>query len=393
MIRKFNTLIILILTPMLFSCADSVSIKSGANEPTTPDHTIYLGNGTFSAGASITTSLGGYAYDVKTGDFNGDGKADIIASNGGVNQVSLFLGNGDGTFGPKTDFTVTGTESYMISVADFNADNKLDFAVTNFQGNLDVFIGDGLGGFAAAVNYIVGGASYGLIAADVDNDNDIDLIAAKNFFMENGYRVFINDGSGAFGAFTDFATADRNISITAADFNGDNKVDIGAVSAGNEIEIHLGDGAGNFAYSSTLVRSGTYAEFVRTADLNGDGNLDIVTANCDGAGDKVDVFNGIGDGSFAAVVSYSIGGCGGGIQIGDYNGDDKQDIAVTVYNDNQVKILFNDGDGLFENVTPTYVIATNRPWGLVSFDSNGDLKLDLLFTDYTTNTVNFYTGN
>lgn len=368
-------------------------MSGGAKTGSSP--TGYIGNGTFAAVSTFLSNPAGLIVDAKTGDFNNDGFKDLVISSRISNTVSTLISNGDGTFSNRTDYALSNSSAAMITVADFTGDGKLDFAVCTL-GFFDVFVGDGLGSFALNASYIVGTSSYGITSVDVDKDGDIDIIASRNFLGEQGFKVFRNNGTGSFIAGGTFATAGVNLHATTGDFNKDGNIDVAVFATSAVIEIHLGDGLGGFTLSSSLARSGTYAEYSAAVDINSDGRLDIITVNCDYVPtDSVDVFTGNSDGTFNAPVSYPVGTCGGSLQIGDFNGDNRPDIAVAVYADQNITILFNDGDGLFGNVTPNNVMSTGAsfPWGLIALDANQDRKLDLLFTDYESNNIGVFLGN
>jgi len=112
------------------------------------------GDGTFSPGSAMTLPDGGVF--IATGDFNNDGKADLVLAQG---DITVLLGNGDGTFRPGT--TIAGLDSYSMVVRDFNGDGKLDFAAVDFSsGTVTVLLGNGDGTFTQgpAKSYISSGA-------------------------------------------------------------------------------------------------------------------------------------------------------------------------------------------------------------------------------------------
>jgi len=139
--------------------------------------TIYLGNGdgTFTEGSIIP--LGIYLSAVVTGDFNGDGKLDLAVTDSGNNTVFILLGNGDGTFG-LTSIIPVGNYPSAIIAADFNNDGKLDLAIANNgDGTITLLLGNGDGTFTQASSspYAVGLGPYQLAAADFNGDGKLDL--------------------------------------------------------------------------------------------------------------------------------------------------------------------------------------------------------------------------
>ena len=262
-----------------------------ANFPSGPI-TIFLGNGdgTFQAPQATSTSFA--VADMAVGDFNGDGKADLVLTGPfrpGTNvSVTVLLGNGDGTFQPAVVYPGSGMQTSSIGVSDFNGDGIPDIAV-GFVGQVGIYLGNGDGTFQ----------NVALFAANPSN--------------------FVNF-------------------IAIGDFNGDGIADVIATNAFSGTVL-LGQGDGTFA---TVIPVGVNAAFpIAVGDFNGDGVSDLATS--DG-----DVFLGNGDGTFfrePSLFPASSGG-GSGIVLPDVNGDGVID-AVLLIADNAVVFLGN-GDGTFK---------------------------------------------
>src|SRR5947199_7775734 len=126
-----------------------MDVAFAIDDPPDSTVTVLLGNGDgsfqpaqrFSVGAAESESLA-------AGDFNGDGKIDLVVANAGTNNISVLLGNGDGTFQPATTFPA-GNRLEFVAVGDFNGDGKLDVAVASYNTNtVEVLMGNGDGTFA-----------------------------------------------------------------------------------------------------------------------------------------------------------------------------------------------------------------------------------------------------
>jgi len=114
------------------------------------------------------------------GEFNGDGKTDILAANADGSSVSVLLGNGDGTFQTAVNYGTGGGSPQSVTVGDFNGDGKGDLAAANFNGNnVSVLLGNGDGTFQAAVNYSAGSGSVSVAVGDFNGDGIADLAVAN----------------------------------------------------------------------------------------------------------------------------------------------------------------------------------------------------------------------
>jgi uncharacterized repeat protein (TIGR01451 family) len=127
------------------------------------------------------------------GDFNGDGKADLAVANGGSDNVSILLGNGNGTFQAAVNYNVHGPRS--VAVGDFNGDGKPDLAVANAFGTVSILAGNGNGTFAEAVNYGAGSDPISVAIGDFNGDGKPDL-AVANDYTYNYVSILLNTCAG-----------------------------------------------------------------------------------------------------------------------------------------------------------------------------------------------------
>jgi hypothetical protein len=289
-------------------------------------------------------------------DFNGDGKLDLALSNGydGTNTVSIFLGNGDGTLQAPRSFSAGPPTPEILSVADFNGDGKLDLAVVNSeissQGDVSILLGNGDGSFQNPIEYALSFTTGSLVVGDFNRDGNLDLV----------------------------------LSTTGTD-NG--------VSY-NDLYLGLGNGDGTFQTPQQVANLGTSSPgSTVTADVNGDGRLDLVTltdVSYDVAGFAVLLGN--GDGTFQPPVTYSTPYYAyGGPVIADINGDGKPDLLLAPWSQDGsntvditlVSALIGNGDGTFQGAinlpTPALPVGGyGGPIGLLAGDFNGDGKVDML---------------
>lgn len=349
------------------------------------DVTVLLGHagGAFSGARDVVAGKRIFLYSGvlfgAAGDFNEDGKVDLVATN--PSAVSVMLAQSNGSFKPPVSYPVPGPLSPDVVVADLNNDSHLDLIEVNQNvsgnGSISVLLGKGDGTFQAAVNYTVGVASVSVSVADFNGDGILDLMVADRGGSSYGdANLLLGNGDGTFRPATVVSVGNFfPYWGVAGDFNGDGKLDFAVVEVGS-IAVILGNGDGTFQAPITSSGIGE-AVFAAAADLNGDGKLDLVTAN--GLSNTVSVALGNGDGTFQTPTTYNPGANPTGVAIADFNSDGKLDIAVA--NDGPTgatgsfSILRGKGDGTF-TVIPGGNIGCN-PISVALADFNRDGQPDL----------------
>jgi hypothetical protein len=278
---------------------------------------MLLGNGDGTFQPSTQTDVGYLrtGTDVVAGDFNGDGKMDVALSLAASNEpVAILLGNGNGTFQTVTYIAgATWGDRKGITAADFDGDGKLDVACTDLvdSGSLTVFRGAGDGTFYAGVAYSLPTGSfqpYMVTAGDLTGDGRPDLVAGD--LLSSNLFVLRNDGSGAFPAgFEKLPVGGEAFGVVIADFNEDGKGDIAAgfrtYNPAEPITLLLNDDDGSSFTREAIANDFAQYGFLKTADMNRDGHLDLVGVNFRSYSGvaAVDVYAGDGVGNFSAARS------------------------------------------------------------------------------------------
>ncbi len=231
--------------------------------------------------------------------------------------------------------------------------------------------------------------SYRVCSADFNGDSCPDLVAT--IWNEDQIAVLLNrgDGTGTFHRARRYAVGTSPNSAASADFNGDSYPDIAVSNYNNDqvsILLNTGDGNGTF-YDATACNVGTSPRAVFAADFNRDSFPDLVTANWNDDNVSILLNTGDGTGRFYNIHSYSVGTSPRDVVAADFNGDAYPDLAVTNWNDDNVSILLNTGDGTGKFYYIHAYHSGTSPWMVCSADFDGDAYPDLAVTNWNDDNV------
>lgn len=359
---------------------------------------VLLGNGDGSFQAPATYGTGVHPL-LSFADFNGDGHLDFaIASNKcslscPVSDVSIVLGFGDGRFPEARQFQAIEDQA-AVATGDFNGDGKADVVVvggSSPSAGVSILLGNGNGGFQAHTDYATGVQPTAVIAVDFNHDGRADVALVN--YTSNTLSVYLSNADGTLRPRTDYPTGQNPGTLVAADFNRDGNLDVAVLvtnyTGPGAIMVFLGDGHGGFTNSGTFPSVGWDNSLI-AGDFNGDGKIDLVTAA--GANPLGAVLLlGNGDGTFRAPVPLNESDAVYNLIAGDFNGDGKLDLAGTSQAGNSIGVLLGNGDGTFRT---GWKSQTLDAWGiLMAADVNGDGKLDLVVSQNAYSSLFVMLGN
>ena len=334
-------------------------------------------------------AVGGAPVDVTSADLDGDGNRDIVTANeeteGSEGTVSVLLGAGDltfsrvdhdsGTDGVQDLVAELGTSTVVI--ADINKDLILDIlALNRISETISVFLGDGDGTFTdQSVQSVPGVQHFAL--ADVDGDGNLDLAGART----NTDRIEVRpgNGDGTFGNVETYRVGSAPIRVAIHDVTGDGELDIiAANSRSQDASVLAGDGAGSFASARTYVAD---AEPRRLGfgDFDNDGREDVAVVSEGGLGATVAILRGREEGTFLAAEDVRVDGAPTDLGVADVDGNGFADV-VGVSEGGDVFVFPSSGaDGLGSRVNVP--VSSDSLRGLALADVDGDHRIDVVVSD------------
>ncbi len=294
---------------------------------------------------------------IAAGDFNGDGRADVVTTNSIFYDMSVLLGNGDGSLGPQIRIPLNAFVD-AATAGDFNGDGKDDFAVLvssslHVGPSISVFtqMSPGSLEFRSASTTI---ASFptAMATGDFNGDGRLDLVTVGVEAL-----IYLGTGSLTFTQAGHFPAGPAPTAVGVGDFNGDGKPDLAVANRNpnyypphslppGSMAILMNLGNGTFG-APTILPAGVYPSSVAVADFNLDGRPDLAVSNNDeivySKGGDVSLYLGAGDGTFVAQGKFGSGtiSLARSLTAGDFNHDGMPDLAVAT--GFGIEVLFNRG--------------------------------------------------
>ncbi len=320
--------------------------------------------------------------------------SDIVTGNGTpgsqYNTMSILLGDGNNGFS-IANYSTFQRRNHTVAVADFDNSGQDDIVLVHYDGQVWVEYNGVTNGVVLTNAGTVTGNPFQGVAAGIPITADFNAdgwqdIAVKTF---TNISVLLNDQGGGFLAEIKFPTVGEPRSLAAADIDGDGNQDIVAVGeAGHgSIGIHYGDGSGGF--STQFIAGGDDPSGnVKLADIDGDGDIDIITGSWIG---KVLFYLNDGGGSFTPAALDALGGVNKMLLANDLNGDGAVDLVTTAGPWDVIHIWFNDGSGGFLVAPDTYSVGVG-PFQAALGDFNDDGKADIATVNVWSNDISILSG-
>ncbi len=341
------------------------------------------GDGTFDSPGQIAV---GSVRSLVVADINADGLDDIATANSN-GTLSIVLALTAGQFADAVDLPISGLPN-SIAAADLNGDDDIDLIVLSRAVNgVDVLLGNGDGTFADPINYAVSSGAVSFTYGDLDSDGILDIVTANRTAIDN-ISVLHGLGDGTFSATVDstIATAEL-IAIRLGDADQDGNLDLLASDGDSAVWIAAGLGDGNFAppnkHDFMFPFSGTPTDpptsILELSDINVDGNVDLIVAQPSSGG--FNTFLGNGEGDFTSSEAVFLGGNLSSLTSADFNADKNQDVIVVNQDGRFVSVKLSLGEGRFIDDTGSVaigIIFDAPPDGLEAVDIDGDSLVDLI---------------
>lgn len=377
-------------------------VEDASNDPiTAPYRTMFTaeasGGAEFQESVEYTVHASSFTDYSIAADVDEDGDIDIITLTSLQNRMSVFINDGTGSYTGPTNYTTAN--SFQVEAKDVDGDGSIDLVTSNNNANMmSVFINNGSssGTFASKVDYGNGSSWNGkaLTTGDIDNDGDedvlIDIIVGG---AVDSIQVFLNDGDGTFTVTDGISTTGGFEQLKMADIDGDEDLDLIGVSTELEqLWSWKNDGTGSFSANTNSSVTGSSLQFV-LANFNGNGPIDAITT--DQADDEISIIT--EDNSFlfalnALPVNQTVGDGPTAIASSDLDGDGDIDVVLSNANDTNLSILINNGSASFTESNYETGSTYANYISLADVDGDGDLDIIAGNQDGTMSVIKNYSG-
>lgn len=331
-------------------------------------------------------------YGGQASDLNEDDWVDlaIVCEESADVRVYLNQADGSGDFGPRViPSATTGGLPSPNAAADFDNDGDLDIATGNYTSNdVTILLGNGNGTFGSRQDVALGGSARGLAAFDMDGDGDQDIACSVPGVSR--VALMFNNGAGVFGAATLIeGGGNAEYGLCASDMNNDGILDLVIGNEGSStVTIMRGNGNGTFTLISTRACGGP-PWVVVCGDVNGDGNMDVACANSGAANNAI--MRGNGAGALTVATTYNIGAHTPATDLADLDGDGDLDMLGSSFGGGFWRLWQNNGAGTFTFVQD--FSAASNPACAILVDVNNDRAIDMVHLDEIAQIVRIWSNH
>ncbi|MCP4706188.1 MAG: T9SS type A sorting domain-containing protein [candidate division Zixibacteria bacterium] len=325
----------------------------------------------------IGYSVGSYPIGIASADFNGDTNPDVVTANNAASTVSVLLGNGDGSFATRVNYsTGASLNPCFVTTGDMDGDGQIDI-ITGGSMGIVIYYGVGDGTFGTANVYNFGEQVLDVIVADFDNDTHLDI--ATSHAVRDSVGIHINNDDSTYATHM-VATGNGTVSLATGNLDADNYVDILVGCSQGTVWNLKNDQSGSFVPTEVHIGNLSDPASVAITDLNGDNIGDFGVTHA--VNDFLFTYLNNGDGTYTIDKSYVLTDNPTNFEFADINNDSMDDVLICVGSTNEIEIYLNQGSRVF-GLDTAYTVG-GTPKGLVFEDFDDDGYSDLVVTSYTT---------
>jgi hypothetical protein len=347
---------------------------------------IFLGEGDGTFDIPTVQAVPGFQH-FAVGDVDGDGNVDLAGALVNVDSVAVSLGNGDGTFGPADTYLV-GSAPIRVALHDVTDNGSLDIVAANSRSqDVSVLQGNGDGTFAAARTYVADAEPRRLNFGDFDEDGILDIAVVSEGDQGATVAVLRGRPGGMFLAAEDLRVDGAPTDLRVGDINGNGFADLAGVTESGSLFIFSSRGSDGLGARQTIPVGGR-TRGLSVVDLNGDLRLDVVVSDFDNG--ELAVLRGRPDGTVAVISRLAVGPDPSAVATGDFNGDGRIDLATALVEAGEVAVLLQTSNGSFmaaRRSPSTLTTQRAAPIDLQVIDADCDGRDDLVVTNNAINTV------
>jgi VCBS repeat-containing protein len=364
--------------------ADMIATQHGSNTLS-----VWRGNGSGGvSGGRKDHNLGFHPDGLAVSDVDRDGRDDVIVTKASSQTAYVLFGLSTGSLTLPADGYATGSSPLSIAAGDTNGDGMPDVVTAaTGDGTVKRRLGGGHAALGASSDVLTSTSPRAVALADVNPDGQPDLIGVDS--ADDAALVAFGAGDGSFPASVSFPTGDEPVAVAPADFDEDGFTDLVVVArTAGTVDVLLNDQMDGFD-ARVPYTVGTHPSSVGVADLDGDGNLDLVVGN-EGS-DSISLLQGNGDGTFDGAQDVATGDAPVAVATGDLDEDGNEDVVTADLGDDTLSVFLGNGDGTLQ--ARTTLAAGDAPRGLAIADMDDDTHLDLIAGAHDDQRVGVRPGN